>query len=141
MKKGEKLEDFAHWANKNEIIFEIENGFIAKGIVKESSQKNMYGWEKTSKKREYIPKDQQPEKPKGKGKMVLDHKKPLWKGGDDNKENLKWVPEEQHKEKTKQEGSYAEGGDKKQRHLKNDGDFTKYQKDCGKERQKQLFVT
>ncbi len=75
-----------------------------------------------------------PDKPKGNGKYQLDHKKPRWKGGTDTKDNLQWIDEKKHKEKTKDEGSYEYGGKDRHKKLKNKGkeEYSKYQSDTGK---------
>ena len=135
MKEGESIEDFKNWASNNEMLFQLKDNYILKGKIKKESNNKFYGW-KQSKKREYIPEDKKPEKPKNNKKYNLDHKKPLWQGGDDKKENLQWVPEKDHQNKTKEEGSYSEGGDKKQKKLKNEGKFKEYQKECGEAKQK-----
>jgi len=59
------------------------------------------------------------------------------KGGSDKKENLQWIEKSKHKEKSKANGDFKDGGDKKTKHEKNKGKkkYKEYQSGAGKSRQ------
>jgi len=85
----------------------------------------------------YIPKSEQPEKPNDGKEYELDHKKTRWNGGSDKKDNLQWLPKDEHKKKTQEEGSYEFGGKKRHKELrKNPKKYTEYQRETGKEKVK-----
>ena len=87
----------------------------------------------------YVKEKNRPEKPKDGKDYELDHKNPRWRGGNDSKENLQWVDKDKHKNKTKDEGSFQEGGNKRHRKLKeNKDEYKEYQKGCGEKRQEKL---
>jgi len=96
-------------------------------------------WHKIALSEDYVPQDKRPPKPKGEG-WELDHKRARWKTkkkDQDKKSNLQWIKKKDHKKKTIEEKSFAEGGHKRQRKLKSKGDFSKYQSDTAKEKMKQ----
>jgi len=94
-------------------------------------------WYKES-KRDYIPVSERPEKPKDGKDYELDHRVPKNKKGLDSKDNLQWIEKNKHKEKSKNEGSFIDGGDKKVKHEKSKGKekYKSYQKSCGESKQK-----
>lgn len=69
-------------------------------------------------------------------KLQDDHRKPKWKGGDDkDKKNRQLICEKCHKEKTRNEGSFEEGGKDRHRKLrknKTENGYMQYQTDAGK---------
>lgn len=87
--------------------------------------------------RKYIPQSERPKKPKG--DYQLDHKKPLWQGGENKKDNLEWIPKDTHKKKTQEEGSFEHGGDLHQKQEKSKGKkhYHDYQSGAAKEKVKQ----
>jgi len=69
-------------------------------------------------------------------KLQDDHKTPKWKGGNDkDKKNRQLICEKCHKEKTRSEGSFEEGGKDRHRKLrknKTEQNYIQYQTDAGK---------
>ena len=109
-------------------ILLTDSGF--KKISKTSSE---FNWYKQS-KRDYIPKENKPEKPSGKG-WELDHKRSKHNGGTDNKSNLQWLSKKDHRNKSQEDFEYV--GTDRHKKLKEKGkkSYQKYQKDCGEKKQ------
>jgi magnesium-dependent phosphatase-1 len=84
--------------------------------------------------RDHIPASEIPKKPNGKGEYELDHMKPKHKGGQDKKDNLQWIPKNEHEKKSKDEGSFEYGGEKRQDLFKNEKSYHKFQSDAAKEK-------
>ena len=150
--KGSHLHGFLRQGDKNALeIILTDSGldkvclsgrqFISRSEAKRVAMQTLETAEQERKEfsireaREYIPKDEQPPKPKGKGKYELDHKTPRWKykGNPDKKENLHWVPKDKHKNKTKNEGSFDHGGELHQKQEKSKGKkhYKDYQSNAG----------
>jgi hypothetical protein len=135
LKEGETEEDLENWLGReDEIFFPIEENVYVRARVKVADQLD---WKKVA-KRDYIPRSEHPDKPKDGKDYELDHKKPKNKGGKDKKDNLQWIEKNKHKEKSQNEGSFIDGGDKKVKHEKSKGKekYKTYQKSCGESKQK-----
>jgi hypothetical protein len=136
-------EDGKMWIPKNrkeeydETCKEIKEDLKSDSLMKADSK----NWYKQS-KRDYIPKSEQPKKPKDGGEYELDHKKPLYKNKSKNKnkkENLQWIEKDKHKKKSQEDGSFQNGGEKHQEQEKKKGKekYKNYQSSAGEQKVKQ----
>ena len=114
---------------------------IKEDLKSDSSMKaDSNNWYKQS-KRNYIPRSEQPEKPKDGKEYDLDHKNPLYKNKSKNKnkkENLQWIERDKHIKKSQEDGSFQNGGEKHQEQEKKKGKekYKEYQSGAGQEKVK-----
>ena len=136
--KNSSNDDWDKQSKKKENVKCPKNCGIPQKILLEKAKEYNDDWYKQS-KREYIPVSERPPKPKDGKEYELDHikSKNVGKGGSDKKENLQWIEKDKHKEKSKNNGDFLDGGKKKVKYERSKGKkhYKNYQKSCGESKQ------